>query len=89
MWVVAPQPLFSRRVVKSKEHGFVDAESLAREPEFFDADRPQVGNRPHGGMRLAGFAIGGAGERNPYSAVAEVCEHTTVKDLIVGMRQYD
>ena len=75
--------------MESEQHGFLDAETRARQPEFLDPQRPQVGDRPHGGMRLAGFAVGGTGERNAHTAFAEVREHAAVKDLVVGMRQHD
>lgn len=63
--------------------------SRARQPELFDTQRTQVVNRTHRRMRLARFTIGGTGERHAHPTFAEVREHAAVKDLVVGMGQYD
>ena len=89
MRVVVPLPLFARRVVEPEQHRFLDPEPCARQPELLDAQRAEVVDGPDRRMRFAGFAVGGAGERDAHPAFAEVREHAAVEDLVVGMREDD
>lgn len=89
VWVVVPLSLLARRVVKSEQQGFLDAESRARQPELFDTQGTQVVDRTHRRMRLASFTVGGTSERHAHPTFAEVREHAAVEDLVGGMGQYD
>jgi hypothetical protein len=89
MRVVVPLAFLARRVVKPQEHRFLDAEAAARLPEFLDPQRTKVVDRADRWMRLAGFAVSGADERDAYSAFAETGEYSAVENLIVWMGQHD
>jgi hypothetical protein len=62
--VVVPLALLARRVVESKQHRLLDAESRAREAEFLDAQRTQALDLSNRRVRFAGFAVCGTGERS-------------------------
>ena len=87
--VVVPLPLLARRVVKPEQHGLLDAEPRARQPELLDAQRTKVVDRTHRRMRFAGFTVGGTGERHAHPTFAEVREDAAVEDLVVRMGQND
>ena len=87
--VVVPLPLLARRVVKPEQQWLLDAEPRARQAELLDTQRAEIVDRTHGCMRLAGFAVGGTGERHADPTFAQVREDAAVEDLVVRMGQYD
>ena len=87
--VVVPLPLLARGIVKSEQHGLLDAELRARQPELFDASRPEVADRTDRRMWFASFTVGGTDERHAHPAFAEVGEDAAVEDLVVWMGQDD
>src|SRR5215471_13592693 len=89
MRIVMALPLFARRVVKPQQQRFLDPESRARSPQLLDAQRTEVVNGSDRRVRLAGFAVGRAYERDARTALGQMGEYAAVEDLVVGMSQRD
>src|SRR6188768_2195210 len=85
--VAVPLPFSAGGVVKAEEHGRVDAEAVAGQPQLFDAQRAEVVHRPDGWMRLARLAVCRTRERHANTLFTEVRQHPAMKDLVVGMRE--
>jgi hypothetical protein len=75
--------------VEAEEHGRLDAETVAGQPQLFDAQRAEVVHRPDGWMRLACLAVGGTDERDADALLTQVHQYAAMEDLVVWMREDD
>ena len=77
------------RVVEAEEHGRLDAETVAGQPQLFDAQGTEVVHRPDGWMRLACLPVRGTGERHANTSFTEMRQHAAMKEFVVRVRQHD
>jgi hypothetical protein len=85
--VVVALTLLPSRIMKPEQHRRLDAEPRARNAEFLDAQRGQVGNGANRWVRLAGLPIRRAGERDANATLGHVRQDAAMKDLVIGMRE--
>jgi hypothetical protein len=85
--VAVPLTFSAGGVVKAEEHGRLDAEAIARQPQLFNAQSAEVVHRPHGWMRLARLAVRGTREGHAHTLFTEVRQHAAMEHLVVGMRE--